>query len=551
MKTNNPFYWLNEDSRTFLERGYLLEGETPEDRIRQIGEKAEQILNMNGFAEKFYDYMSRGFYSLSSPIWSNFGRERGLPISCFSSYIPDNMESILYKVGEVGIMSKMGGGTSGYFGEIRSRGTPISSGGTATGVHHQLTVFDSLVNYVSQGNVRRGSFAAYLPIDHPDIEEFLHIRSEGDAIQDLSIGVCVSDEWMQSMINGDSDKRKIWAKVIKKRFESGYPYIFFTDNVNKNAPTVYQEKDMKIWSSNLCSEIMLPTKADESFVCNLSSINLERWDELVETDAIETMVCFLDAVMSEFIEKTDGMEFMEHPRNFAIRHRALGLGVLGWHSYLQSKMIPFESFEAKMKNLDIFKTISDRSLDASTQLSDRLGEPEVLKGYDLRNTTTMAIAPTTSSSFILGQVSPSIEPLNSNYFVKDLAKGKFTYRNPYLEELLESKGQNTPEVWKGILKRGGSVQHLAFLTQEEKDVFKTFGEISQKEIIIQAAQRQRYIDQGQSLNIMIPPNTKPKDVNELMIFAWEQGIKSLYYQRSANPAQELARSILNCSSCEG
>jgi len=551
MKTNNPFYWLNEDSRTFLERGYLLEGETPEDRIRQIGEKAEQILNMNGFAEKFYDYMSRGFYSLSSPIWSNFGRERGLPISCFSSYIPDNMESILYKVGEVGIMSKMGGGTSGYFGEIRSRGTPISSGGTATGVHHQLTVFDSLVNYVSQGNVRRGSFAAYLPIDHPDIEEFLHIRSEGDAIQDLSIGVCVSDEWMQSMINGDSDKRKIWAKVIKKRFESGYPYIFFTDNVNKNAPTVYQEKDMKIWSSNLCSEIMLPTKADESFVCNLSSINLERWDELVETDAIETMVCFLDAVMSEFIEKTDGMEFMEHPRNFAIRHRALGLGVLGWHSYLQSKMIPFESFEAKMKNLDIFKKISDRSLDASTQLSDRLGEPEVLKGYDLRNTTTMAIAPTTSSSFILGQVSPSIEPLNSNYFVKDLAKGKFTYRNPYLEELLESKGQNTPEVWKGILKRGGSVQHLTFLSKEEKDVFKTFGEISQKEIIIQAAQRQRYIDQGQSLNIMIPPNTKPKDVNELMIFAWEQGIKSLYYQRSANPAQELARSILNCSSCEG
>lgn len=551
MNTNESFYWLNQDSRTFLERGYLLEGETPEERIRQIGERAEEILHIKGFADQFFDYMSRGFYSLSSPIWSNFGRERGLPISCFSSYIPDNMEDILYKVGEVGIMSKMGGGTSGYFGEIRPRGTPISSGGTATGVHHQLTVFDSLVNYVSQGNVRRGSFAAYLPIDHPDIEEFLHIRSEGDAIQDLSIGVCVSDEWMQSMIDGDSDKRKLWAKVIKKRFESGYPYIFFSDNANKGAPSVYTENDMKIWSSNLCSEIMLPTTADESFVCNLSSINLERWDEIVETDAIETLIYFLDAVMSEFIEKTDGVEFMEHPRNFAIRHRALGLGVLGWHSYLQSKKISFESFEAKMKNLDIFKTISDRSEDASTALADRLGEPEVMKGRGMRNTTTMAIAPTTSSSFILGQVSPSIEPLNSNYFVKDLAKGKFTFKNPYLMELLEEKGQNTPEIWKEILKRGGSVQHLDFLTQEEKDVFKTFGEISQKEIIIQAAQRQQYIDQGQSLNVMIPPNTKPKDVNELMIFAWEQGIKSLYYQRSANPAQELARSILNCSSCEG
>ena len=476
MNTNESFYWLNEDSRTFLSRGYLLEGESPEDRIRQIAERAEQILGVQGFADKFYDYMSKGFYSLSSPIWSNFGRKRGLPISCFSSYIPDNMEGILYKVGEVGIMSKMGGGTSGYFGDIRHRGSPISSGGTATGVHHQLTLFDSLVNYVSQGNVRRGSFAAYLPIDHPDIEEFLHIRGEGDDIQDLSIGVCVSDEWMESMIDGDSDKRKIWAKVIRKRFETGYPYIFFGDNANKGKPQVYKDKDMTIWNSNLCSEIMLPTNEEESFVCNLSSINLERWDELVKTDAIETMTYFLDAVMSEFIEKTDGMEFMEHPRNFAIRHRALGIGVLGWHSYLQSQNIAFESFEAKMKNIDIFKTISERTVDASSELASLLGEPDVLKGYGLRNTTTMAIAPTTSSSFILGQVSPSIEPLNSNYFVKDLAKGKFTFKNPYLVKLLSEKGQDTSEIWKDILKRGGSVQHLDFLTQEEKDVFKTFGE---------------------------------------------------------------------------
>jgi ribonucleoside-diphosphate reductase alpha chain len=543
------YYWLNEDSKKFLSRGYLQKGESAEERISKISQQAEKILGISGFAEKFENYMSQGFYSLSSPIWSNFGSPRGLPISCFSSFIPDSMEGILYKIGEVGIMSKCGGGTSGYFGSIRGRGTPISSGGTATGVHHQLTVFDSLVNYVSQGNVRRGSFAAYLDIDHPDIEEFLRIRSDGDAIQDLSIGVCVSDEWMRSMLDGDTDKRKIWGKVIKKRFETGYPYIFFSDNANKNKPQVYKDKNYKIHNSNLCSEIFLPTNEEESFVCNLSSINLERWDELKDTDAIETLIYFLDAVMTEFIDKTEGMEFMEHPRNFALRHRALGLGVLGWHSYLQSKMIAFESFEAKMQNAFIFKYISEKCEKASRDLADIFGEPELLKGYGMRNTTTMAIAPTTSSSFILGQVSPSIEPLNSNYFVKDLAKGKFTFKNTYLLNLLEQKNQNNPEVWKSILVKGGSVQHLDFLSKEEKNVFKTFGEISQKEIVIQASQRQKYIDQGQSLNIMIPPLTKPKDVNELMIFAWENGIKSLYYQRSSNPSQELARNILDCQSC--
>lgn len=543
------YYWLNEDSRKFLSRGYLESGETAESRIEDIAQTAQKILGIEGFADKFVDYMSKGFYSLSSPVWSNFGKSRGLPISCFSSYIPDKMESILYKVGEVGMMSKAGGGTSGYFGDVRPRGAPISSGGSATGVHHQLTVFNSLVNYVSQGNVRRGSFAAYLDIDHPDIEEFLRIRSDGDSIQDLSIGVCVSDEWMKSMLDGDSEKRKIWGKVIKKRFESGYPYIFFSDNANNNKPQVYKDKNCTIYSSNLCSEIFLPTNENESFVCNLSSINLERWADLRDTDAIETLIYFLDAVMTEFIDKTEGMEFMEHPRNFAINHRALGLGVLGWHSYLQSNMVGFESLEAKMANSQIFKTISEKCEKASQELAEILGEPPLLEGYGLRNTTTMAIAPTTSSSFILGQVSPSIEPLNSNYFVKDLAKGKFTFKNPYLVELLEEKGQNNQDVWKSILIKGGSVQHLDFLSEEEKAVFKTFGEISQKEIIIQAAQRQKYIDQGQSLNIMIPPDTKPKEVNELMIFAWQEGIKSLYYQRSANPAQELARNILDCQSC--
>lgn len=544
------YTWLNEDSRTFLKRGYLKDDETPEERIEQIGLAAEKYLNIKGFADKFDEYMAKGFYSLSSPIWSNFGRKRGLPISCFGSFIPDNMEGILNKLSEVGTMSKVGGGTSGYFGDIRERGAEISSGGNATGVHHQLTVFDSLINYVSQGNVRRGSFAAYLPVDHPDIEEFLKIKSEGNSIQDLSIGVCITDDWLNKMIAGDKVNRHIWSLIIKKRFESGYPYIFFTDTANNQAPKVYRDKGLKINASNLCSEIFLSSSADESFVCDLSSINLEKWDEIKDTDAIETLIYFLDAVMTEFINKTEGIKFMEAPRKFAVNQRAVGLGVLGWHSYLQLKMVPFESMDAKFLNAGIFKTIREKCDTATTQLAKTFGEAPLLVGYNRRNSTTMAVAPTTSSSFILGQISPSIEPLNSNYFTKDLAKGKFTFKNPHLIELLKQKDKDTPSVWKDILLHGGSVMHLDFLTEAEKNVFKTFGEISQKEIIIQAGQRQRFIDQGQSLNLMIPPNAKPKDVSELILFAWEQGVKSLYYQRSANPAQELARNILNCTSCQ-
>ncbi len=547
----SDIYWLNDDSRKFLERGYLLPGETPEQRIVDIATKAQEYLGIEGWANKFIDYMHRGFYSLSSPIWSNFGRDRGLPISCFGSYIPDDMEKILGKVAEVGTMSKVGGGTSAYFGDVRPRGAEISTGGTSTGVHHQLTVFDALTNYISQSNVRRGSFAAYLPIDHGDIEEFLGIRGEGNSIQDLSIGVTVSDEWMESMIAGDKQKRGIWGKVIKKRYESGYPYIFFSDNANNQAPQVYKDKNKRINASNLCTEIFLSTEDDESFVCDLSSLNLAKWAEIVETDAIEVLTYFLDAVMTEFINKTRGIKNMESPHKFAVTQRAIGIGVLGWHSYLQQESIAFESMEAKLQNSVIFKTIQERTTAASRLMALEYGVPSLMEGYGLRNSCLVAIAPTTSSSFILGQVSPSIEPLNSNYFTKDLAKGKFTYRNPELTKVLRNYDKDDTSTWKSILTKGGSVQHLKFLTDHEKEVFKNFGEISQKEILIQAAQRQRYIDQGQSINMMVPPNTKPKEVNELLVWAWENGIKSLYYQRSANPAQELARSLNECSTCEG
>ena len=1113
------YYWLNKDSRKFLEGGYLEEGVTPEQRIRQIAENAEKILKIKGFADKFEDYVSRGFYSLSTPVWTNFGNKRGLPVSCvsedswintinggkqakdieindlvlthkgrykkvtkviptkdkndiyilkvnsrltpikitgnhlvktnigwtrvdeldvnrhliatngniektisqknpsfdmedfkedsyeldisdgklkhkinkknqrntvsagikfedgliycpiislvktdlienvydftveddhsfsvsgvvvhncFGSYCEDKMESILTKVAEVGTMSKMGGGTSGYFGDLRERGAKISVGGESSGPVHFMELFNTVAEVISQGSARRGSFAAYLPVEHPDIGEFLQIRSVGHPIQNMSIGVTITDKWMQEMTDGDKAKRKIWGAIIKKRFETGYPYIQFTDTVNNNSPKVYKDKGLKINNSNLCvtgdqrvpsnfgiltakelceigeklnlfdnnkivksspmkliekgadvckitlengmthtitsyhkvsvldkrtqkpnepqviitkdiacedlkigdsvaiqtnkgifgsknmpkeafllglyqadgtqhkgmimielwendfdllgevqadhdyvcdtyqtqisnynsrvydkptfhdcvvregsdakkrlsgkslkkalnfekgyvpdwicfekgyvpdwiwesdeetqwqyirglyyadgtvfkaksngeplqislasinkeflgeiqlilanlgmqssirvlrkagesllpdgkggekyydvkechrliignkndalifekntgflsrknitieereyrdntkkfykissieyagkedvycctvesdehhwicngivthncSEIELSNSEDESFVCVLSSINLLHWDEIKETDAIETMVYFLDSVNEEFVTKTNSIKFMEAPNKFAKNQRALGVGVLGWHSYLQSNMIGFESMQAKMLNNSIFKTIRERSDMATEELAKLLGEPELLKGYGRRNVTTLAVAPTTSSSFILGQVSQSIEPLNSNYFVNKLSKGTFTYKNPYLKKLLKEKGKHDEEVWKSILVKGGSVQHLDFLTQEEKDVFKTFGELSQKEIVIQASARQKYIDQSQSLNIMIPPSTPAKDVSTLIIEGWKMGVKTFYYQRSASPSQELNRNILSCKSCE-
>lgn len=545
------FEWANDDSRTFLSRGYIDGNMTVEERVRIIAWTAEKILDKEGFADKFYDYMSRGYYSLSSPVWSNFGTKKGLPISCNGVYIEDNMESILLKTAEVGMQTKMGAGTSGYYGSLRHRGAPIKSGGTADGPVHFMNLTETTVDVVAQGNVRRGSFAAYLDIESPDIMEFLDAREEGSSIINMSLGVCIGDEWMQSMIDGDADKRTIWARVLRKRRESGYPYLFFKDTVNKNKPRVLRDKDITIWASNLCSEICLPSSQDESFVCNLASMNLLMADEWMETDAVETMIWFLDAVMEEYCEKTKDIKFMQSAYNFAHRWRALGLGQLGWHSYLQSKMIAFESFDAHLLTAKISKFIDDRSLEASKELAIEYGEPEGMLGTGQRNLTRTAVAPTTSSSFILGQVSPSIEPLASNYFTKDLAKGKFTYRNPYLKKCLEKHGRDNEETWVDILKRGGSVQHLEFLTQNEKDVFKTFSEITPLSIVQQAAARQKYIDQSQSLNILIHPDVPAKDVNALLIEGWKLGVKTFYYQRSANPAQELVRDIMNCASCEG
>ncbi|MBT3872515.1 MAG: ribonucleoside-diphosphate reductase subunit alpha [Flavobacteriaceae bacterium] len=554
--------WLTENSRKFLESGYLTGDTTPEERILEIAQHAEKILGIDGYAEKFYKYMSEGFYSLASPVWSNFGKKRGLPISCFGSCIADDMGDILYTQSEVGMMSKLGGGTSGYFGKIRHRGAEVKNNGSSSGSVHIMQLFEKMVDIVSQGSVRRGRFAPYLPIDHQDIHEFLEIGTEGNPIQELTHGVTVGDQWMQEMIDGDVEKRTLWAKVLQRRGEIGYPYIFFRDHANNGTVDVYKDKKLEIHGSNLCTEIMLPSNEDWSFVCCLSSMNLLHYDKWKDTDAVETLTYFLDAVMEEFITKLEVYKnstdrddqltftFMEKAYNFAKENRALGLGALGWHSLLQSRMLSFDSEEAFKLNSEIFKTIKDKSYKASKELAKLFGEPAVLKGYGRRNTTLNAIAPTTSSAFILGQVSQGIEPIWSNSYVKDIAKIKTTIKNPFLVDLLEEKGQNTTEVWRSIRDFDGSVQHLDFLSENEKDVFKTYPEIDQNVIVYQAANRQNHIDQGQSINVMVHPDMPVKDVNNIYITAWKLGVKSMYYQHSMNAAQKFKQKK-SCDSCEG
>jgi len=543
-------WWLNEESEQILNRGYLLKGETVDGAIERITTAASKRLYKPEIKSAFREMIEKGWMSLSSPIWANLGTERGLPISCFNVHVPDNIEGITHKLGEVIMQTKIGGGTSGYFGDLRARGSAVTDNGKSSGAVSFMKLFNTAMDTISQGGVRRGAFAAYLDIDHPDIEEFLQIKSIGNPIQNLFFAVCVPDYWMQEMVDGDMEKRHVWAKVLEARQQKGLPYIFFSDNVNRNKPQVYKDLNLTIKASNLCSEIALPSTEDESFICCLASMNLELYDEWKDTEAVRVAIFFLDAVLQEFIEKTEGNYYLSAANRFAKRHRALGLGVMGWHSYLQKNMIPFEGLRSKQLTNEIFSHIKEKADKATIELADIYGEPELLKGYGRRNTTLLAIAPTTSSSAILGQASPGIEPFSSNYYKAGLSKGNFMRKNKYLKELLEEKGLNNEDVWRSIMLNHGSVQHLEGLTIDEKNVFKTFKEISQLEIVQQASIRQKYIDQAQSLNLNIPPNMPVKDVNRVLIEAWQLGVKTLYYQRSQSVSKELVNNLVSCSSCE-
>ena len=543
-------WWLNDESEQILNRGYLLKGETVQGAIERVATAASKRLYKPELKEPFIELIENGWMSLSSPIWANMGTERGLPISCFNVHVPDYIEGITHKLGEVIMQTKIGGGTSGYFGALRGRGSAVTDNGQSSGAVSFMKLFDTAMDTISQGGVRRGAFAAYLDIDHPDILEFLQIKNIGSPLQNLFFSVCVPDYWMQEMIDGDTEKREIWAKVLESRQQKGLPYIFFTDNVNRNKPQVYKDKGMMINSSNLCSEIMLPSTFEESFICCLSSMNLELYDEWKDTNAVQLAVFFLDAVLQEFIVKTEGNYYLRSANRFAKRHRAIGLGAMGWHSYLQKNRIPFEGLEAKQLTSSIFKHIRSEADIASKDLANIYGEPELLTEYGRRNTTLLSIAPTTSSSAILGQTSPGIEPYSSNYYKAGLAKGNYMRRNKYLQKLLMEKGLDNEDIWRSIMLHQGSVQHLSELSDEERAVFKTFKEISQLEIIQQASIRQKYIDQAQSLNLNIPPDLPVKQVNQLVIEAWKLGIKTLYYQRSQSIAKEMVANMVTCVSCE-
>ena len=548
---SEKMWWLNEESQQVLNRGYLLKGETVQDAVERIVTKASSYHN-GQFKEEFRELIERGYMSLSSPIWSNCGTQRGLPISCFNVHVPDSIEGITTKTGEVIMQTKIGGGTSGYFGELRGRGASITDNGKSSGAVSFMELFNTSMNVVAQGSVRRGAFAAYLDIDHPDIKEFLKIKSIGHTIQNLFYGVCIPDYWMQEMESGDMEKREVWAKVLESRQEKGLPYLFFSDNVNRNKPEIYNKTKSAINSCNLCSEIALPSNENESFVCCLASMNLELYDEWKDTKAVKYAIYFLDAIMSEFIEKTKGKFGLKQAHNFAKRHRALGLGVLGYHSYLQKNNIAFS--DGMRFNNEAFVLIERESKKASKELGEMLGYAPIFDEVDgiekFRNTTTMAIAPTTSSSAILGQVSAGIEPYSSNYYKAGLSKGNFMRKNKYLQVILQEKGLDNEDTWRKIMLNGGSVQGLSELSDAEKAVFMTFKEINQRDILNQAVSRQRYIDQSQSLNINIPSDIPIKEVNKLILDFWKSGGKTLYYQRSQSVSKELITNLVSCSSCE-
>ena len=349
--------------------------------IERICSAAAQRLYKPELKEAFKEMVERGWMSLSSPVWANMGTERGLPISCFNVHIPDYIEGITHKLGEVIMQTKLGGGTSAYFGALRERGSAVTDNGKSSGAVSFMRLFDTAMDTISQGGVRRGAFAAYMDIDHGDIDEFLSIKDIGHPIQNLFFAVCVPDYWMQDMIDGDMKKRQTWAKVLESRQQKGLPYIFFTDNVNRNKPQVYKDQNLTIHASNLCSEIMLPSTEEESFICCLSSMNLELYDEWKDTDAVKLAIFFLDAVLQEFIAKSENNHYLKAANTFAKRHRALGLGVLGWHSYLQKNMIPFEGMRAKQLTASIFSDIQEKSNKATKDLAWIYGEPELLKGY--------------------------------------------------------------------------------------------------------------------------------------------------------------------------
>jgi ribonucleoside-diphosphate reductase alpha chain len=535
--------WLSDEAKATLSRGYLLPGESCGDMHRRLASHAAKVLKRPDLEDDFFQIFWNGWIGPATPVASNFGTNRALPISCFSVHLDDSVNSIYSHLKEVAQLSKNGGGVGVYMGDIRPAGSPISGGGKSTGVVPWAQIYDQTARVVSQGGVRRGSFALYLPIDHPDVPELLlckdHSKGDPRRFIDSNIGLTVSDEWIESMLAGDKQKQELFSEVMKTRLISGSPYIVFIDNVNRQNPDCYKERGLEVSTSNLCSEITLYTDESHSFVCVLSSLNLAKYDEWRDwrgTSGLsvpELSTYFLDAVVEDFIHKASRITSMGRAVRFAQKSRALGLGTMGLHLLYQKRGLPFASKEARALNIETHKFIQDEARKASRQLAKDYGEPEWCRGSGLRNSHCMSIAPTRTNAVISGAFSQGVEPIDANYFVAKQAKGTFVRKNPVLEQLLCGKGVSD-EVWDSILDAKGSVQHLRHLTDEEKEVFKTAREIDQFEIVKQAADRTPYICQAQSLNLFVDPEIDAEELVRLHLTAWKNGVKSLYYLRSTS-----------------
>jgi ribonucleoside-diphosphate reductase alpha chain len=550
--------WMDEISLATISKGYLLPGETPKKAYRRVASAAANRLKKPELENKFYSLIWKGWLGLASPVLSNMGTDRGLPISCFGVDTPDSIRGIGLTNAELMKLTSQGGGVGISVSRIRPRGTEITGNGKSEGVVPWCKIYDSSIIATNQGSVRRGAASVNLDIEHPDIEEYLQIRRpKGDPNrQCLNLHQCVvvGDSFMRKLESRDQDSMALWAEVLKSRMETGEPYIMFKDNVNKNNPIAYMMNNLDVSMTNICTEITLFTDEEHSFICCLSSLNLAKYDEWKDTDTVELATWFLDGVMQEFIDKSNGRESLKRTHAHARKGRALGLGVMGWHTYLQQKGMPFNSIASTAYTHNIFSNIKNKAEKASRDLAAEYGEPLWCKGTGMRNTHLLAIAPTVSNSVITGGISAGIEPLPANIYTFNGAKGTFIRKNKVLEAILEEKGENKEKWWDQMLADGGSAQNLpdSVLTPEEKELFLTFPEINQLELVRQAAIRQRYLDQTQSLNLSFDPNDSPKWINQVHMEAWKLGVKTLYYLRTDSVIKgDLGSRQADCVSCDG
>jgi len=577
-----PSWGNNEIYIKTISKTYLQSGEKPKDAYWRVATAVAKRLDKPQLATKFFDYMWKGWLCLATPVLANTGTDRGLPISCFGIDVGDSIYEIGSKNLELMLLAKHGGGVGIGINMIRPAGTKITGNGTSDGVVPFCKIYDSTILATNQGSVRRGAASVNIKIEHKDFEDFLEIREpKGDVNrQSLNLHQCVviSDRFMKKLEEGDSEARRKWGKLLQKRKATGEPYIMYKGNVNKANPEMYKKNGLKVHMTNICSEIVLHTDEQHSFVCCLSSLNLAKYDEWKDTDLVYTSTIFLDGVLEEFIQRAKNLKGFENSVRSAERGRALGLGVLGWHTYLQQKGLPFEGLQAQFETRKIFSQLKIESERASRDLATEYGEPLWCKESGFRNTHLRAVAPTVSNSKLSGNVSSGIEPWAANVFTEQTSKGTFIRKNPELKRILKKIGQDTKEVWDKILADGGSVQDLNFLdewcfldgklvecnevTEDEhkgrcysvKDVFKTFKEINQLDLVRQAGVRQQYIDQAVSLNLAFPAVAEPKWINQIHMEAWKQGVKTLYYMRTESVLRgDIAARAMDetCVSCEG